>query len=671
MDINQKAPLQFAREYLRRAAGQQYSEPELTEDRGIPEQGYHRIRKAGGFQIAASTIDGWMYGVIDLAKEFAHGKSEDQIKECRISPYLKKRGIKFNIPLDARTPSYSDASDSAARNIRNMWDFGFWKEFIDQMALEKYNVLSLWNLSPFPSMVRIPEYPETALEDVKMPTHPIKATLEGERMYAEDLEETLVTVKRMTIDEKISFWRRVMEYASERCVQIMIFTWNLFVFGTEHSPYGITDDQSNPITRDYVYCGVKELMKTYPLLAGIGVTAGEHMRRDETDISFIADTYGRAIREVLEEQPNRDFRLIHRIQYTCYDSIMQEFSDFPCPFEISFKYSQAHMFSSTKPSFIRGFLKEKNPDLKIWLTVRNDDYYMHRWGNPEFAREYLKNMPAEFMEGYYLGADGFTWGRDYMDRKNSRHPLFIQKMWYFFSVWGQLSYDPELSEEYFKSEVKRRLRLLDSEILYETWKKVSDIIPMVNCTHWHDFDFQWYPEGCCMYHPEEDKLVFADILEFINCGSIPEDCYMSVSEFCNEEGKMLKKITPVQQAEELWKAAEQGELGVTRIRRNGDAEGELKEILLDILALSQLGYYYSEKINAAVLLCGYQRTKKEEERQRALKYLENAKKHWNNYADMVSDRYFSQVLTRMGTQPVELQRWKEKAEQDILLAREI
>jgi hypothetical protein len=31
-------------------------------------------------------------------------------------------------------------------------------------------VLSLWNLHPFPSIVRVPEYPDVALDDVKRTT---------------------------------------------------------------------------------------------------------------------------------------------------------------------------------------------------------------------------------------------------------------------------------------------------------------------------------------------------------------------------------------------------------------------------------------------------------------------------------------------------------------------
>lgn len=154
-----------------------------------------------------------MYGILDLAKKIEHNGGIKGIQSTSVSPYIKNRGIKFNIPLDARTPSYSDASDSASHNIENMWDPNFWTEFLDRMALNKYNMLSLWTLSPFPSLVRIPEYPLVSLDDVKRTTRPFKASLEGRNMYSSDFENSLVTVKKMGIDEKISFWQGVMEYA--------------------------------------------------------------------------------------------------------------------------------------------------------------------------------------------------------------------------------------------------------------------------------------------------------------------------------------------------------------------------------------------------------------------------------------------------------------------------
>jgi len=62
----------------------------------------------------------------------------DKMRDDEQSPYMAMRGVKFNCPLDVRTPSYSDVSDSAQQNIGEMWNFDFWKEFIDTLAKYRY-----------------------------------------------------------------------------------------------------------------------------------------------------------------------------------------------------------------------------------------------------------------------------------------------------------------------------------------------------------------------------------------------------------------------------------------------------------------------------------------------------------------------------------------------------
>jgi len=66
------------------------------------------------------------------------------IKSSNHSPDVEKRGLKFNIPLDARTPSYADFGDAAQKNIATMWEMDYWKQFIDELARYRYNTISLW-----------------------------------------------------------------------------------------------------------------------------------------------------------------------------------------------------------------------------------------------------------------------------------------------------------------------------------------------------------------------------------------------------------------------------------------------------------------------------------------------------------------------------------------------
>jgi len=159
--------------------------------------------------VLASDANGAMYGALDVAESLRLGTLRD-LKPSDHEPHIENRGIKFNVPLDARTPSYSDNADAAQNNIPEMWSADFWHEFIDEMARYRYNVLSLWNLHPFPSMVKTAEYPDVALADVKRTKTPMDDTysLTGSDMVRPELLANLETVRTLTIDQKIAFLER-------------------------------------------------------------------------------------------------------------------------------------------------------------------------------------------------------------------------------------------------------------------------------------------------------------------------------------------------------------------------------------------------------------------------------------------------------------------------------
>lgn len=79
-------------------------EVSLQQEESAKEQGY--LRKVDGkhIELKAGNVAGAMYALLDLAEDAALGMLVN--REC--IPYLINRGIKFNIPLDARTPSRSN-----------------------------------------------------------------------------------------------------------------------------------------------------------------------------------------------------------------------------------------------------------------------------------------------------------------------------------------------------------------------------------------------------------------------------------------------------------------------------------------------------------------------------------------------------------------------------------
>ena len=83
--------------------------------KAAPQSYQIRVRNTGGrcvIEVAGADTVGAMYGGLDVAEAIRTG-TLDSLKDYEKSPHIAKRGIKFNIPLDLRTPSYTDCSDAA------------------------------------------------------------------------------------------------------------------------------------------------------------------------------------------------------------------------------------------------------------------------------------------------------------------------------------------------------------------------------------------------------------------------------------------------------------------------------------------------------------------------------------------------------------------------------
>jgi hypothetical protein len=251
-----------------------------SSEENIAAEGFHIRTTPAEKQIEIHAIDqgGLMYGGLEVAEAIRTGNVA-KLEDVSQNPYMGLRGTKFNIPLDVRTPSYTDVCDAAQANIPEMWSFEFWREYIDTLARYRYNFVSLWNLHPFPSLVKVPDYPDVALNDVWRSKVKWKErySLEGRGFVTDEILADVEVVREMSIDQKIAFWKRVMAYGKSRNVDFYVVTWNIFTYGTD-GKYGITDNIENATTVDYFRQSVKQMLLTYPDLAGIGLTTGEICR---------------------------------------------------------------------------------------------------------------------------------------------------------------------------------------------------------------------------------------------------------------------------------------------------------------------------------------------------------------------------------------------------------
>jgi len=615
-----------------------------------------RIQREGdqAIRIVCGDSLGAMYGGLELAEMITLGGGLHAVQEKARKPYVFRRGLKFNIPFDARAPSYDDTGTAAQENIPVMWDFSFWQGFLDTMARNRYNVLTLWTDHPYPGLVKLDKYPGIGYDDVCV----LEETVDtGTNRHFDNLDiydpHNFKVVKKISLNEKIAFWNRVFDHAEARGIEIHIFHWNIYTFGAK-GKHGINDKPDNKKTIEYMRYCIGEFLKTYPQVDGIGVTAGEHVDQQRVkNVSGIEQwlwrTYGQGVMDAKRANPERKLRFIFRQHQANLGRIVEAFKDFDGPFNTGHKYARARLYSTTTSPYLDIEYREDLERHKVpcWLNLRNDDLFVFRWGDADYVREFLQNVPRDLMRfeaGFYMGPDGFVWGREFICKDpDLSGELEVNKHWYRFMLWGRLAYDLTLTRDFFEKRLKNRFPQAEPALLYETWAAASQIVPQVNRFFFRVNDFQFSPEGC-IYNQG-----FLPVDQFFQHPPLRGSGILSVQEYASSviKEEAFDGITPMEVSDNLDKLAEKALNGVKTLRENPATNKELAATFRDIESMAYLGRYYADKIRGAADLAVYRADKnRQEHRRRAVRHLTDAVEEWEAYARIATSQYKPQLFSR-------------------------
>jgi hypothetical protein len=333
------------------------------------------------------------------------------------------------------------------------------------------------------------------------------------------------------------------------------------------------------------------------------------------------------------------------------------------------KYAIAHMYGIPNPAFVKPAMTIFSAKLKTWLTLRNDDIYSFRWGNTSFARQFILSIPEpEKVAGYYMGPDGFTWGKDFLD-KNKPGPgqLIIQKQWYSFMLWGRLSYDPALNDAVFFKTLEAHFPGTSTQTLVKSWSAASMIFPWITRLSWGDVDFKWLPEASISRANYKGFYTVRDFMEVDpEAGSQVRNIVQWAQNYKTNPHDSL--LSPFAVADTLSSYAG---IALSNLKKlPARKEGVSKEwdyMLGDIEAFATIGNYYAEKIRGAASLALYNFYGQKKDQDAAIKHLTNAKSFWIKYAAIYSSQYKPALYNRIGN--VDVTALTEKTENDINIAR--
>ncbi len=580
--------------------------------------------------VVGGDINGAMYGALQVAENIGL-QGWGQKYDTEESPHILHRGIKFNLPFDARSPTYygngfsqTDFKGTSHQlAIEHVWDLEFWREWFDEMARMRYNVLQMWSLHPFTSMIKLPDYPNVALQDIQ-----------GFHGFT----------KKMSIDEKITFWREVMTLAKNRGFEFHFMIWNLYTYGAT-GKYGITNDPKNAATAPYMRKCIYKLFETYPDLTGFGVTSGENMggMGDAQEAKWMWSSFGQGILDFANAHKDREIVFVHRYHDAGGDAVAQNFKpliDAPnVRFDFSFKYAVAHIYSTTSPDWIRtrnGDVPQQlaSLNLKTWLELRNDSFYYLHWGNPEFVREYIGNFPQadKYIQGFVAGQDGFVPTRVFLNKAVwTKNQLELKRHWYTHTLWGRLSYNPDLPDGVFAQLMGQRYPGAGPG-LFSAWAKASEGVPKITelLQGTWKADYLWWPEAM-----KSLAQGFRTIANFTNTEPPPGSKACSIKKTAAKTCGVLKSAVLITDEVEGSSLAALGHVGL-----KGPVNGnELEVDRGNIRAMAYLGLHLAEKVRAAVALSAKQNAA-------ARTHAGQAWCHWQSYSLLMDSMYKGMNMQR-------------------------
>ena len=602
---------------------------------GIKKEGYSIITEKDKVYILAIDEIGSLYGIMDVREQLEQNNDLSKILPKRINPGLSFRAIKFNLPWSPYRPG-----PATALHMETCRDLKYWEAFLDMMVENRFNALTLWNTHPFPYLIRATNYPKaTPFSDTEL-------------------------------NEWKTFWKSLFAMAKTRGIETYLVNWNIVVSPEFAEAYGakIEDDRSELVIK-YTRESVTQIINEYEDLSGLGVTLADWMGNWGNDRmtpkereDWIQDTFVEGMKAA-----DRQVKFIHRAVLAGDPKEMRrviDYADLPDKtiVEVKFNWSHGHStpvlsitHANDEGSIMRDFWDPAPENYFISWMIRNEDFFVLRWGDPEFIRNHLSTNHYDYVDGYFIGSEGYIPAVDYsqIDGPEKTWTYAFEKQWMFYRLWGRLLYSPDESDSILANGFATRYSDVNSIDLLKSYSLASKIPLWIASFYKGTWDFTLYSEGFLSPWQigfDDRKSPFISLEELIEHETL-DASYLNICDFCEMKYENIpldpNQITPLELAISIENNCKELMENLQMIRSdntNITLESELK----DLETWGYLGNYFASKLRAGVAYTNYTYTDNEDERAKAVKNLEKGIHYWKQVIRLTENRYKPMPYVSMG-----------------------
>ncbi len=634
----------------------------------LKKEGFHLSNAAGKLGVTAIDQSGAMYGLLELSDMISiHGPGA--VPEKTVNPRFPFRAMKFNTPWS----SYRK-HESLQLHMETAGDIQYWEGFLDMMAENRLNVLSLWSMHPFPYLVRPTNYPKASPYN--------------------DAE----------LAKWQKFWTALFRMAKERGIETYLVNWNIWVtkeFKDNYDKNANEDFKDNfshgpannsAVIEKYTRESVTQVLKEYPDLTGLGISHGEAMG------SMTPTERQRWVERVIiagMKAANRPVKLIHRAPLSGTSSpggstnreteLMTrqalEAMDFDSPIWVEVKFNWSHGLSSEKLVKVHGgdirdtYWNPLPKNYAMTWMIRNEDIFVLRWGQPDFIRKHISLNGQDYVGGYFIGSETYIPAKDYLHKAGHAHvdwKYAWERQWLFYKQWGRLLYDPKTTDAVFALDFDNRYGQGVGAKMVDAFRLASNM-PLRFAAY---VDYTWdgtlYSEGflapSLKFGLNDGQSPFLSIRELMD-HEVMDPAYISVKDYVGalQKGNLNpSKITPLQLADEL---QQMGQQALAIVNGLSSSHKTLECEIMDVKALSHLSLYFADKLRAAVALETFRVARTASEKTKAVTLLETAKSHWVEVIAVTKPHHNTIPLLHTGNTGFSWEVYLKEVERDITTAK--
>lgn len=628
-------PLEFGRSELSHAMA----------ERGISTDSLHlKVKMLPGklesYSVTSDAITGaddrgLMYGLLAAAEQI---RTTGHVSETSGSPAVAMRGIRYFVHNHDLEQSWYYSRD-------------YWDQYFSMLARNRFNRFNLvfahqtnYLAPPYPFWLDLPEFPQ-----IRVPG--LTAAQRGRNL------EMLQYISQTAADHGIDFTLGVWEHNIQIWPHKMVATVE-----------GISDENIGP----YSYAALKKLLELCPAICSVQMrTNAESGIPDEYQLEFYRDYVFRAIHDA-----GRPVYLDLRA-WAVAGGMIQAAQQIGIPLRVSTKYwaedlGRPYQPAETYPGYsYLNFLEKPHAYQFYWELWGLGSHRLLLWGNPEYVRRAVSTFHLGDAAGFEidppLAQKGFgnRPGEWTIFTPAQKERIFwkweFQRYWFFYELWGRLSYDPGTPDSIWLGEMRQRFGAAAPDVL-EAYRSSSGVVHEIVAAHLADPNMYLWPE----INPGGLLDAYRDALpsDWRYVASIQEAVQNRIRQVPSA------KQTPAQTAALLNRLAENTELATGRADQKITASNaEWRSSLPDFQVLAFLARYHALKQTATDQVNYFDKTGDRAALDSAKQDLEGALQVWERLVALTDNLYPQE----MAFGPDDVGHWKDKlpyVRHDLELVRE-